>query len=162
MKSLKEQRGLTLIELMLVIGILALLFGIGFVSLSNIQIVTTNSSSASVLVSDLKTQQIKAMVGDTEGRGVPDNYGIKILSNQYVMFHGNAYNPSDTANFSVPIPNSYVLTSTFPNSTVLFASDSGELVNFTVGSNAVVLTNTPTGKKETIILNKYGTITNFD
>lgn len=162
MKALERQRGLTLIELMLVIGILSLLFGIGIVSLSNIQIVATSSSATTVLISDLKTQQIKAMVGDTEGRGEPDNYGIKVLSDQYIMFHGIEYNPADTANFSVPIPESYSLTSTFQNDAVLFASDSGEVVNFIDGSNSITITNIPSGSTETITLNKYGTVTNFE
>ncbi len=162
MKALERQRGLTLIELMLVIGILSLLFGIGIVSLSNIQIVATSSSATTVLISDLKTQQIKAMVGDTEGRGEPDNYGIKVLSDQYIMFHGIEYNPADTANFSVPIPESYSLSSTFQNDAVLFASDSGEVVNFIDGSNSITITNIPSGSTETITLNKYGTVTNFE
>lgn len=162
MNELERQKGLTLIELMLVIGILAMLFGIGIVSLSSIQIVATSSSATTVLISDLKTQQIKAMTGDTEGRGVPDNYGIKVLSDQYIMFHGIEYNPADTANFSIPIPESYSLASTFQNETVLFASDSGEIVSFVDGSNSITITNIPSGSTETIILNKYGTVTNFE
>lgn len=162
MKFLKDQSGLTLIEMMLVVGILALLFAIGVVSLSTIQIVTTSTSATTVLISDLKTQQVKAMVGDTEGRGVPDNYGIKILSDQYILFHGNSYNPSDSSNFSVPVPETYTLSTTFPNSTLLFASDSGELVNFTTGLDTVTLTNTTSSKTEVIKLNKYGTVTDFE
>jgi prepilin-type N-terminal cleavage/methylation domain-containing protein len=162
MKTLSNQRGITLIELMLVIGIMSLLFAIGIVSLSSIQIVATRSSAATVLISDLKTQQIKAMVGDTEGRGVPDNYGIKVLNDQYVMFHGNSYNPLDTANFSVPVPDQHSLTSTFGDDTILFASDSGEVVDFSEGSNSVTITNIPSATSETIILNKYGTVTSFE
>lgn len=162
MKFLRGQQGLTLIEMMLVIGILALLFAIGVVSLSTIQITTTSSSASTVLISDLKTQQIKAMVGDTEGRGIPDNYGVKILTDKYIMFHGNNYNPSDTSNFSVPIPANYILSTTFEDSTILFASDSGELVNFYLGQDTITLTNTTSSKSEVIKLNKYGTVTNYD
>lgn len=161
MKSLSKQRGFTFIELMLVIGIISLLFGIGIVSLSNIQIVAARSSASTVLISDLKTQQIKAMAGDTEGRGIPDNYGIKILPDRYVMFHGNNYDPADSSNFSVPAPDQYSITSSFPNDTILFASDSGEIVDFVDGSNTIVITNIPSTTSETITLNKYGTVTNF-
>ena len=162
MKYLARQRGLTMIELLLVVGILSLLFGIATISLTNINVITTNSCAATVLISDLKTQQIKAMVGDTEGRGVPDNYGIKILSNQYVLFHGDSYNPSDPSNFSIPMPDVHTITSTFLNDIVLFASNSGELANFTDGQNSITITSEQSGKTQTLLLNKYGTIINLN
>lgn len=158
----KYQSGLTLIELLLVVGILGVLFGIGFVGIGSIKIVATKSTSFSVLSSDLKNQQIKAMVGDTEGRGVPDNYGIKILSDRYVLFHGNIYNPSDAANFSIPIGQGYTLTSTFPDTSILFASNSGELVNFIQGQNTVTITHTETGSNQLMEINNYGTIISIE
>ncbi len=160
--KLQTSRGLTLIELLLVIGILSILFAIGIVSLTNIRVISGNSSASVVLISDLKTQQIKAMTGDTEGRGVPDNYGVKILSNRYVLFHGLTYNPSDTSNFSVPVDNGYILSTTFPNSTILFASESGQLVGFVPNQNTISLTSTPSGQVKTIQFNAYGTITNIN
>lgn len=162
MKQQVSQAGLTLVELLLVVGILSVLFGIGFVGISNTQAIFTNNSSASVLISDLKNQQVKAMVGDTEGRGIPDNYGIKILSNKYVLFHGNTYNAADSANFSVPVDTGYTLNTTFPNTTALFASNSGELVNFVSGQNSITLEDTRSGQNKTIQINKYGTVTNFE
>jgi len=158
----KYQAGLTLIELLLVIGILSVLFGIAFVSITNIRIITGNSSANVVLASDLKTQQIKAMTGDTEGRGVPDNYGIKILPNNYVLFHGQNYNNSDTSNFTVAIDSGYTLSTTFPNSTILFASESGQLVGYVPGQNSITITSTPSGQIKTIQLNAYGTITSIN
>mgnify|MGYP001585673852 FL=1 len=158
----KFQKGLTLIELIVVIGILSVLFAIGTVAVSNIRVITSNSTSTSVIVSDFKTQQIKAMTGDTEGRGTPDNYGVKILSDRYVLFHGTLYDPANADNFIVPIESGYTLSSTFPNSFVLFAFESGELIGFVPNQNAVTLTNTSSGQSKTIQLNKYGTVTNID
>lgn len=160
--KLKSESGLTLIELLLVIGILSILFAIGIVSLTNIRVISGNSNASVVLISDLKTQQIKAMTGDTEGRGVPDNYGVKILSNRYVLFHGLSYNPSDTSNFSVPVDSGYLLSTTFPNSTIIFASESGQLVGFVANQNTIILTSTPSGQVKTIQFNAYGTITKIN
>ncbi len=159
---MSSNKGLTLVELLIVVGILGLLFSITFISIFNVRVISTNSSTASVLTSDLKNQQIKAMVGDTEGRGTPDNYGVKILSNQYVLFHGASYNPADTTNFSVPVESGYTLSSTFPNTTILFASESGEIVGFVQGQNTITLTNTSSGKTKTLHFNKYGTIIQID
>ena len=160
--STKNNIGLTLVELIVVIGILSTLLGIAIVSIQNIRVLSTNSTSTSVIISDLKNQQIKAMTGDTEGRGVPDNYGVKILSSQYILFHGTVYNPADADNFAVPIETGYTLGTTFPNSTVLFASESGELVGFVQNQNTVTLIHTSSGQSKTIQLNKYGTVTNID
>ncbi len=159
--KLQRQAGFTLIEILLVVGILGLLFGIGLLSIGNIQVITQNNASSTLIVSDLKTQQIKAMVGDTEGRGIPDNYGIKILTDRYILFHGINYNAADTANFSIPLASGYTLSSTFPNTTILFASNSGELVNFAQGSDTITVTHTSSSKQQVIRLNKYGTITNL-
>jgi prepilin-type N-terminal cleavage/methylation domain-containing protein len=158
----QNNSGLTLIELLLVIGILAVLFSIGFVGLTNIKVITGNNSANVVLISDLKTQQIKAMTGDTEGRGVPDNYGVKILSDRYVLFHGLSYNASDPSNFTVPVGNEYVLSTTFPNNMVIFASESGQLVGFVSNQNTISITSSPSGQIKTLQFNEYGTITNIN
>lgn len=157
-----NQKGLTLIELLVVIAVLAVLFGISTVSILNIRVVTTNSTTTSVIISDLKNQQVRAMTGDTEGRGTPDNYGIKILANSYVLFHGNSYNPSDTSNFSVPVSSGYQLSSTFPNNLIIFTSGSGELVNFVPNQNTITLIYISSGQSKTITLNKYGTVTSIN
>lgn len=161
-KSTKNNTGLTLIELIVVIGILSTLLGIAIVSIQNIRVLATNSTSTSVIISDLKNQQIKAMTGDTEGRGVPDNYGVKILSDRYVLFHGTAYSPADADNFAIPIETGYALGTTFPDNMVLFSSESGELIGFVQNQNTITLTNTSSGQSKTIQINKYGTVTNIN
>lgn len=145
--------------MVLVVGILGILFSIAFVSVGNIRIIATNNSSVSVITSDLKNQQIKAMTGDTEGRGIQDNYGVKILNSSYVLFHGMSYNASDTTNVTIPIDSANTLASTFPDNTVLFASASGEIVGFIDAQNTITLTNTTSGQSKTLHLNKYGAIT---
>ncbi len=154
----RSQAGLTLIELLLVVGILATLVAIAFVSIGNIHIISSGNSVSVVFMSDLKNQQIKAMAGDTEGRGVPDNYGVKIFSNRYVLFHGLSYDQNDTTNFSVPIDDNQRVSTTFANATIVFASESGELLNFVTNQDTITFTATPSGQVRTIKLNKYGTV----
>jgi type II secretory pathway pseudopilin PulG len=156
----KSQSGLTLIEMIIVIGIVMSLLGIAFLNISNIRVVSSGGNATTVLISDLKNQQIKAMTGDTEGRGVADNYGIQIFPDRYVLFHGLSYIPSDTTNFTVPIDDGQTLSTTFQNDKIIFSSNSGELVNFVTGEDTVNIT-TNTGTK-TIQFNKYGTVTEIN
>jgi hypothetical protein len=109
-------------------------------------------------ITDFKNQQVKAMVGDTEGRGVPDNYGVYIQPSSYTLFHGQIYNTSDTTNFSVPIDSSLQLSTTFAGNTISFASGSGEIKNFVTGQDTVVIKNPITNEQKTIKFNKYGAI----
>ena len=153
-----SESGITLIELLVVIGILSILMAIAFISVSNIQIISTNSNTISVLASDLKAQQTKAMTGDSEGRGTPDNYGIKILTDSYVFFHGNSFDPQETSNFSIEIPTGFTLSSTFPNNTILFASRSGEIIGFVEGQSTITLTNNQTNQSRAATLNAFGTV----
>ena len=146
--SLAHQKGFTLLEIVLVVGILTILLSIAFVSIGNIRVISTTNNTSSVIVSDLKNQQVRAMVGDTEGRGIPDNYGIKILPTQYVLFHGVSYDASDTTNYAVPVSTGFTLSSTFTNGVILFASESGELVNFVANHDTITLTNTTSNQQK--------------
>lgn len=159
MKS--SQSGLTLIEMLLVVGIIMTLLSISFISISNIRIVSSGSSATTVFISDLKNQQIKAMTGDTEGRGIGDNYGVKVLTDRYILFHGLSYVASDSSNFSIPVDSGHSLSSTFTNGLIIFASNSGELVNFVVNNDSVTITDND-GSAKTMRFNKYGTVTQIN
>lgn len=158
-----SQDGSTLIELMMVLGIAALLFGfIGF-SLFRAQHSSSLNATALKLTADFKSQQIKAMTGDTEGRAVADNYGIYFESNRYILFHGSSYTIDDPTNFVIPLDQSLEFTgTTLPSSTIIFSKGSGEMVGFVEGSNTLTLENTQTSQQKTFIFNKYGVITDIN
>lgn len=160
--NFSSQLGVTLMELIVVIGILMLLLSISFVGISNLRASTTNSNFGAVIISDLKSQQIKAVAGDTEGRSTSDNYGIKILSDKYVLFHGNSYNASEPTNVEIPASSGFTLTSSFANNTILFERGSGEIRMFVNGQNTITITNAQTGQVRVIQLNKYGSVISFN
>ncbi len=153
-----NQFGFTLIELVVVMGILLMLFGFASFSLVNVQRKTSVSSTADNLVSDMATQQTKAMLGAGSSGG--DSYGIYFQSDKYTLFKGTTYSASDPNNFTVSLDLGITFSNiTFPASLLIFSSATGEINGFSAGQNTVTLHDTQGTKTETITVNRYGVVT---
>lgn len=160
LNKFRSNSGFTLIELTIVIGIITLLFGFISISLVNNKQITSISSVRDTLTSDMASQQTKAMNGSGGAAGV--SYGIYFLSNQYVLFKGNSYNPLDTSNFEVEMDSNIIFANVrLANSTLLFASGSGEVVGFQDGLNTLDIEDANGSNTKTITINKYGVVTNY-
>lgn len=160
MRSLlpRSKKGFVFIELVMVLGILGTLLGIVIVNVGNVRSSASVNTTIVTLITDIKNQQTKAMTGDTEGRGTPDTYGIYIQPSSYTLFHGQSYNASDTTNFSVNLDDSFQLTTTFPNNAIVFASGSGQILNYVSGQDTITVRNPSTNEQKTLQLNKEGSI----
>jgi prepilin-type N-terminal cleavage/methylation domain-containing protein len=91
-------KGFTIVELLVVMGIFAILASLSTLNLSHAQHGSYVNATVDTLVSDLKRQQHKAMIGDTEGRGTASNYGIHFDPSSYVLFH-DIYSSRRDVNF---------------------------------------------------------------
>lgn len=150
--NLHFQKGLTIIELMVAIGILTILFALSTINLSRLPSTTAQSSSYDLLISDLRSQQTKAMAGS-----MAESFGIHFESTSYTLFEGEVYSESDPGNFVVTLdPNLSFTASSFAadssGSFVVFSSGSGDLAS----SGSITITNSFTGDVRTVNLNKYG------
>lgn len=161
-KNRSATQGITLIEVIIVISIVTTLFSLVFGNILNVRTTTTINTSLTTLIADIKNQQIKSMVGDTEGRGAPDNYGIYFSGSNYSLFHGQTYSSSGSGNFNINADTGYQFTTTFPGNQVIFASGSGEIVSFTTGLNTISVKNIRTNEMKTLQLNQYGVITSIN
>lgn len=119
------------------------------------------NTTVSTLVSDVKEAQIKAMTGDTEGRGSETAYGVYFGTNSYTIFHGKIYSSADPTNFSVAVDTSLSLSTTFPSSQVVFTSGDGSVSGFTSGQNTITINDLTNAKTKTIYINAEGVITNI-
>jgi prepilin-type N-terminal cleavage/methylation domain-containing protein len=127
---MKIKSGFTLVEILLVIGIFALIASISSISFfSTIKSVDLGAAE-DVLVADLKTKQANAMSGRSD--------------------------KTWTIATSSTLPSGVTLSTSFPLDAITFAGGSGEIVGFAAGSDTVTL-NGPSGNKS-IRLNQYGTI----
>ena len=150
--------GFTLIELIVVFGVLLTLFAVTSVNLLNSQRRSSQSSAISSLVADLKSQQTKAMSGDTEGRATTDHYGLYIQASSYTLFHGSGYSSSDSANVVINTNDNIQFSTTFPSSSLIFTKGSGEILNFVSGSNTISVIDPSGSPTKVIQFNKYGVI----
>lgn len=160
MKHQTQKNGFTYIELLIVIAIFFILIGAIAVSLARTQRSVSITSEIDKLVLDMKIQQMKAMVGSTEGRAAADSYGLYFEQNKYTLFHGSAYDPVDPANMPVNLDsNMQFINISFPSSMLLFSKRSGEMTGFAAGADSVTVKSTSNNQERTITINRYGVIT---
>jgi prepilin-type N-terminal cleavage/methylation domain-containing protein len=152
------KKGFTLIELLLVMGLFAVLSGFVVVNMLRPQIGAEVDTTISVLASDIKAQQIKAMVGDTDGEISAQPHGIYFQSDRYILFSGASYSAGDPTNFEVLLrAGSTFGTISFSSSQLIFSSTDGLVSGFVGGSNSVVL-NHDAGAQQTLTVNRYGAV----
>lgn len=151
----KDNRGFTILELIVTMGIFAIIASLTTINLSNSQRIASLSSITTTLVTDLKQQQTKAMTGDTEGRGYNSKYGIHFDNNQYVLFYGDTYDFANSSNFIVPLEGSYSFTTI---GEIIFSKISGEKT----GLSSVTIKDNQSSQQKIIQLNNYGVITDIN
>jgi prepilin-type N-terminal cleavage/methylation domain-containing protein len=155
----KILRGFTLMEIAIVLAVLATLFGLVWINLLGSREKASTAAATDTFVSDLRNQQLKAMLGDTEGRVGNDIYGIFLGTTSYTMFHGAVYSPADPANQQVVLgDNMQFQNILFPGSVILFASGSGELLAYASTTASVKIVNTVSNDLRTVQLNSLGVV----
>lgn len=161
-KTSSKDKGFTLLELLMVIGVATILMGFVTINLVKVQHNTSVSAVTDTLIADLKNQQIKAMTGASTA-GSADNYGVFFSSsNKYTLFHGLTYNPADSTNYTVTLDDNSQVSSTFQSNVVIFTHISGEVLNFSNAQNTITVKNTSGGEQQTLTINKLGVITSVN
>lgn len=155
------RRGFTYTEIIVVMSIILGLFGLVSVNLSKPQISASTETTSTQLLAELKSQQLKAMNGDTSGSDQISAYGIAIESDKYTLFRGSSFNSADPENFVVPISAPLSLSTTFPGSVIVFTPVSGEISSFTLGNDSITVTHSDSSDPNVIQLNSYGVVTAY-
>jgi prepilin-type N-terminal cleavage/methylation domain-containing protein len=143
---MRTQRGFTLIELMVVMGLFAILSSFVVVNMLRPQVSTSLQAVRDVLVSDLRSQQIKSINGYGN-----ELSGIRFYSNSYVLFTGEdedlTINLEDGNSFS---------NIDLPQSELVF-SKNGAVSNYSETENTVTLEHS-SGNQVVITISKYGVV----
>lgn len=143
-------KGFTIVELLVSMGILAVIFAISTITLSTIIPNTSSSTSTDTLMSDLRSQQTMAMSNDSY-------YGVHFETNSYTLFKGNTYDPSNVSNFSVALdPTVTFANITLPGNQIVFTPGSGDVAGYLGGFDSFQIKNIQTGKTTDLRINTYG------
>jgi type II secretory pathway pseudopilin PulG len=152
----KKNAGFTLVEISVVGAILVSLLGLITISLVSSQQKASLASRIEVLLVDLKQQQLKAMIGDTEGRISSDSYGIHFDPDRYVLFHGLTYSSAEDSNFAIDLDNNMQFNNT--EFDVIFSKLSGQISSPVI----IELQDNTNSRLKRIHLNIYGTVTQIE
>ena len=127
---------------------------LGFITISLVMSQQTASLTATeeVLLADLREQQLKSIIGYTEGRSTSDSYGIHFEERSYVTFHGATYSSSNTSNATINLESNMQFNN--PPFDVIFSKLSGEIP----GAMIIELQDNTNSKLKRIHLNIIGTV----
>lgn len=153
---LTRKPAFTLIEVIVTLSVFSILVSLISINLIRPQKTASINSSTQTLISDIKSQQINSMQGNTAGQASSQKHGLFISPNKYTLFSGNSYSPMDSNNFEIMLEGDLQLSTTFPSSTLLFEKINGEVTNFNAGQNTITLTSPSGGQSKTITVNVLG------
>lgn len=145
-------KGYTFAELIIVMAIFMTVIGLATINLTSAKQQATLNTSIDILVSDMRGQQIKAMMGDTQNEVTASAQGIHFAATRYVLFHGNMYNSSDPKNFSVAFGDNISVVGN--PSDIIFQRVSGEVTS----ASSVTLRDNTTHTEKILQYNKYGSV----
>lgn len=155
--------GFTLVEMMLTMGIIAILATISSMLLSGLIPRSSLVSATEQFTAEVKQHQYKAMIGENLGVDSDDrNKGIKIEPHQYIFFEGEVFNPSAETNYAVLLEEPLSIESNFADQTLIFEKGSGEILNFNPDLNTITISNASNNDSVSITFNEYGVITQVD
>lgn len=149
-------KGFTLVELLLVMGLISVLASFAVVNIIRPQTRASIDTTVTTIAADLKSQQLKAMAGGTESAGTSQPYGIYFESDQYTLFKGTVYSAEDSDNFIISLDDEIDLQTSFPGAYVIFLRNSGEVEGFDEGLDEITISSE--GESRTINVNRYGAL----
>jgi prepilin-type N-terminal cleavage/methylation domain-containing protein len=153
----QHQSGFSLLEMIIVMTLMLSLLGFITINLVKSQRSVTINTTIDTLIGDMRSQQIKAMTGETEARTNADVYGVYFTSSNYVLFHGLSYNASDTDNLTIPLDTEFTFNN--PGKTIIFSRITGNVSGYSALQNTITISDSTNNQQKILRYNGYGAIT---
>ncbi len=153
-----DKKGFTLVELLLVMGIIGLLLAVSSLLLLNLIPKASLTTQAEKLVAELRNQQLRAMTGQIGSAGTVQSQGAYFTADRYVLFSGTSYNVADPENFEIILDQPLQIESALPASQVVFLAGSGEIDTYDSDRDRITIRNPSSNESVAIEFNQYGII----
>lgn len=152
-------KGLTLVEVIIVIGIISILTSFSGFSLIRSRNVASLDSVTATVISDVRSQQLKSMSGNVQVGNQSPHYGIYFKTDGYVLFRTQNYEPTDVGNYEINLSadNQFSVIN-LPDNQIVFSDLNGEILNYDPVRNFITVSNINTGQQETLYFNPYGVV----
>lgn len=145
-----KKRGVSLIELLVVVGLMTILFAIGTLSLANIE----KENQLETLVSGIKLSINKAQNQTINGNPT----GVYFETNRYVFFYGDQFVEGNPKNQITDLPSGVIISViNLPLKSITFAKISGYVKNFAPPENITIL-DEGTRKSRQLTINNLGLV----
>lgn len=151
-----HNKGFTIPELLISVSIILAIFAFAGINLLRIIPDASLAEISSSFMADAKDSQSSAIMSESDSL-LQFDYSIKINPDNYVLFKGSVFNPTDPSNYIVKYPSNVNVSTTFPNGIITFSALSGEIKNFDNSKNQVVFYGL-NDTNLTILFNKIGNI----
>lgn len=157
------QSGFVFSELVVTIGVIAILAGFATINLLGTQHKSELSGVVDTLLADVRQQQTQAMVGAAAGTGGATSYGIYFEPSRYTLFSGSSFDPGNLENQVINLPVTARVTGvTVPNGSVMFAAGSGAFINFAADQDSVTVREENSGQQKTFRFNALGVVISIE
>lgn len=145
-----SERGVSLVELLVAIGIISILFTIGWLALPR----RRTESELDLWATEIKVALYQAQSQTVNG--IPS--GVYFETNRFVLFKGSYFIESDPKNQENQLPaNLNIASINLPSSTTAFEAVTGYVKNFVDPAN-VTLQDQNTGRMRIISINRVGMV----
>jgi prepilin-type N-terminal cleavage/methylation domain-containing protein len=147
---MKPQKGVTLVELLLVMGIATILLGLGGIAVSSL----LKKDQLDYYVIEIKTSLYQAQTQSINN--IPS--GVYFEPTRFVLFKGDSFKEGDLQNQEELLPPTIRISSiNLPNQSVTYENVSGYVKNF-IPPASLNLVDQETGRNHLILINRLGII----
>lgn len=142
-------------------GVFAVLMSLSLIPLGNLIPKASTDSVIATFMVDLRSQQLKAMLGAMGPTGMAAPYGIHLDTQEYSLFYGSTYSASESDNVGIPT-DEILISSNLPTDNLVFEQGSGEVLGLGDSIYTITFTNSINSQTADLSLNKYGVVTHVE
>lgn len=142
----RTETGFSLIEVLFVVAFFVIILAFATPNLFNPLGREKVGTLSNDIVSNLRDAQTKAMSSETFGKPATSEFGVHFGSNNYIIFRGTIFDPTDSDSFLVDIPTGLTVNPNLPCNlapndcnNIVFSKLSGEVQNFDQTKNSLCL-----------------------